>query len=211
MEQHCSIFVKLVSSRDGIYDAGMSEAAVATTGARARTRRAILDAAIATFTENPAASLADIAVAADVGRTTVHRYFPERSDLLVAIGDDALEKITVATARARLAEGDARTALDRLCQEYFEFGDVFMLLFTMPETFTGPQWEEETDEDRALLALLARGQAEGTFDPEVEPEWAQQLIWAVLYTGWEYVRTAKVSRHHALSRCLRTLRKATAP
>ncbi|WP_159149695.1 TetR family transcriptional regulator, partial [Dietzia lutea] len=48
------------------------------TGARARTRSAILDAAVEVLAEDRQASMADIATAAQVGRTTVHRYFPER-------------------------------------------------------------------------------------------------------------------------------------
>ncbi|MEU1179064.1 helix-turn-helix domain-containing protein [Streptomyces sp. NPDC005820] len=52
------------------------------------TRRAILDAAITLLATDPTASLSEVAAAAGVGRTTVHRYFPERSDLLAAIGVD---------------------------------------------------------------------------------------------------------------------------
>ena len=55
------------------------------TGARGRTRKAILDAAIGVLATDPAASLGQIADAADVGRTTLHRYFPERADLLTAL------------------------------------------------------------------------------------------------------------------------------
>ena len=48
-------------------------------GPRTRTRRAILEAAMVVLAENGTASLADIASAAEVGRSTLHRYFPERS------------------------------------------------------------------------------------------------------------------------------------
>lgn len=74
--------------------------ALVESGTRVRTRRAILDAAVSALTRNPQAALADIALVANVGRSTVHRYFPERSDLLAAIGTDATEKIAAATVRA---------------------------------------------------------------------------------------------------------------
>lgn len=186
------------------------QSAVAESGARARTRRAILDAAIETFAVSPNASLGDIATAADVGRTTVHRYFPERSDLLTAIGADAQEKVTVATDRARLTDGTALQALHRLCQEYFEFGDVFLLLFTMPDLFAANDWETESEEDRALLRLIERGHAEGTIDAELDAEWVQQLLWSLLYTAWEHVRANHAAKHRALSLCLRTLSKSIA-
>ncbi|MDQ3577436.1 MAG: TetR/AcrR family transcriptional regulator, partial [Actinomycetota bacterium] len=57
-------------------DVTLADPAEQTRGARARTRRAILDAAISVLSRNPAASLAEVAEAAQVGRTTVHRYFP---------------------------------------------------------------------------------------------------------------------------------------
>jgi AcrR family transcriptional regulator len=188
----------------------MSEGLVAETGVRARTRRAILDAAIETLTQHPNASLGDIATAADVGRTTVHRYFPERSDLIRAIGADALEKVSIATRNARLDEGDAPAALARLCQEYYEFGDVFLLLFTMPDLLTEQEWQDESDDDRALLGLVERGKREGTIDQELPAAWVQQLVWSVLYSAWEVARGATMSRHQALSLCLRTLAKAIA-
>ena len=58
----------------------MSESAT-----KVRTRRAILDAAVGALARDASASLAEVASAAGVGRTTVHRYFPERADLLRAL------------------------------------------------------------------------------------------------------------------------------
>jgi AcrR family transcriptional regulator len=191
----------------------MSEAqsVVAESGARSRTRRAIIDAAVVMLTQNSSASLGDIATAANVGRTTVHRYFPERSDLLTAISTDALEKIDVSTRRARVHEGTAPEALRRLCQEYFEFGDVFMLMFTVPEMLSGQQWEEESESDRALLDLVRRGQAEGTIDPDFDAVWIQQLVWSLQYTAWEMVRSTGAPKHDALGMCLRSLDKVIKP
>lgn len=56
---------------------------------RERTRKAILDAAVSVFASKPAATLSEIASAAKVGRTTLHRYFPERSDLVDAVAAEA--------------------------------------------------------------------------------------------------------------------------
>jgi AcrR family transcriptional regulator len=184
---------------------------MAETGVRARTRRAILDAAIETLTRQPNASLGDIAATANVGRTTVHRYFPERSALIDAISADALEKVTLATARARVEEGPAPAALARLCQEYFEFSDLFMLLFTMPDLLTREEWQKESDDDRMLLRLVERGHAEGTIDPGMPADWVQQLVWSLLYTAWEQTRDSTMPKHDALTLCLRTLAKAIAP
>ena len=71
------------------------------TPTRTRTRNAILEAALAVLTENAGASLGDVADAAKVARSTLHRYFPERTNLVAALNQFAEEQIAAATKRAR--------------------------------------------------------------------------------------------------------------
>ncbi|MFJ8713121.1 TetR family transcriptional regulator [Streptomyces violaceus] len=59
-------------------------------GARGRTRRAILGAAASVLSRRRDATLADIAAAADAGRSTLQRYFPDREMLLSAVVEDSL-------------------------------------------------------------------------------------------------------------------------
>ncbi len=181
------------------------------TGTRARTRRAILDAAVAVLSKNASASLGDIAAAADVGRTTVHRYFKERSDLLAALSVYASEQVVAAGERARLDDGSAPEALARLCRELFELGDLLMLLFVDPPIVEWPDWDEETDFDRAMLRVIERGQGDGTIDPAGPPIWIQHIMWALIYSAWEHVRNNGASKHDALALCERAIRKSLAP
>ncbi|MFD0969940.1 TetR/AcrR family transcriptional regulator [Plantactinospora endophytica] len=178
--------------------------------ARARTRRAILDAAITVLSQHSSASLGDVADAAGVGRTTLHRYFPERADLLTALSADVLAQIDAAAERAQLDRGPAPDALDRLCQEFFELGDILMCVFSQPELMNTPAWEECSDADRALIRLVERGHAEGTLDPALDPLWVQQVLWSVLYAAWQHTRENSVSKHRALDLCLRSVRKVVA-
>lgn len=183
---------------------------VAETGTRARTRRAILDAAVMVLSRNPAAPMGDIATAAGVGRTTIHRYFPERSDLIAALSRDILDQIAAATKSARLEEGSALQALERLCHAYFSLGDSILLAWNEPQFMTGPEWQEETESDRALLRLVRRGHAEGTIDPALPPQWVVEMLWTALYAAWEHIRSNGATEYEALSLCLRTLRKIAA-
>jgi TetR/AcrR family transcriptional repressor of lfrA len=167
------------------------------TGSRARTRQAILDAAVEVLARNPSASLGDVAVAADVGRTTLHRYFPERSDLIAALQELADQRLDKATARARLDDGPAVTALQRLCREYFDLGDVLSLLFrdqvNCEVAETGPEAC-----DVAFDAMIRRGHADGSIDPELPALWIQSLLWSQLYAGWSYMAEHGVSRHEVM-------------
>jgi AcrR family transcriptional regulator len=178
---------------------------------RTRTRQAILAAAVTVFARDPSASLGEVAAAAGVGRTTLHRYFAERSDLLSALVVHVLEAVAAATERAAPGHGPAPEALGRICREYFELGDVLTVLFNEPsgigaEVGTREEWEH----DRQLAALIARGQAEGSIDPALTPAWLQSMMWALLYTAWSLMREQCVPRHEALEQCLRSLHKAVA-
>lgn len=179
-------------------------------GTRARTRRAILDAGVRVLSQQPGASLAEVAAAAGVGRTTMHRYFPERADLLAGIGADLLDRIAAATDRARLDEGPAPAALERLCQAYFALGEGLLLTMNEPQLFSDA-FESESESDRALLRLVERGHLEGTIDPAMTPLWVQSLLWSLLYAAWMHARDDGVPEHDALALCLASLRKAVVP
>lgn len=187
----------------------MTGTAQLTTPARNRTRRAILDASLTVFSRNPSASLGEVADAADVARSTLHRYFPERSDLLEALNQYAAEQIDAATERARLQEGPASDALIRLCHEYFDYWDAITWSY-IESTKTGTESCDGEPLGPGLSGLIERGQSEGTIDPSLPHAWIQQTLWALLYSAWEYIQQG-TSKHDALTLCLTTLRKIISP
>lgn len=178
-------------------------------GSRARTRQAILDAAVGVLARNPAASLGDVAAAACVGRTTLHRYFAERADLLAALRDEAERRLTEAHDRARVGDDTGVAAIRRLCQEYFDLGDLLSLLFT--EQLSDDEWAETARCDGEFEAMVRRGHHDGTVDPELPAAWITSLIWSQLYAGWAYIAEHGVSRHEALRLILRCVAGAVRP
>lgn len=175
-------------------------------GSRARTRQAILDAAIQVLARNPAAPLGDVATAADVGRTTLHRYFAERDDLLHALREEVGRRLGEARDRARLGDDSGASALHRLCQEYFDLGDVLSLLFREQVVF-----DDEGAFDDHFQAMVRRGYADGSIDPQLPPIWLQSLMWSQLYAGWRYTGECQVSPHEALRLILRCVDGAVTP
>ncbi|CAL9563289.1 HTH-type transcriptional repressor LfrR [Nocardiopsis dassonvillei] len=179
------------------------------TRTRARTRRAILDAAVQVLGDNPAAPLSQVARTAGVARSTLQRYFAERADLTHALRDYADELVNEACERARTTEGTGIEAFTRLVAEYFTLRKVVMLAFGSDDLTEAAGQEDECGQaDLALRALIERGHEDGTIDPRIGPVWAEQLLWAGLYAGWSYVTTARVPAYEALTLCLHSLVKA---
>ena len=72
--------------------------------AEVRRPRALLDVAADVLGANPSASLAAIAAAAGIGRTTLHKQYATRQDLLAAVATHVLDR---AEEAARVASGVA--------------------------------------------------------------------------------------------------------
>lgn len=178
-----------------------------TSGVKNRTRQAIVDAAIDLLAGNPACSLGDIAAAAQVGRTTLHRYFGERADLLAAVAAEGGERLGRAATLADLERGRGADALLRLCREYFDLGSLLSLMFAGQG---GECWESQDEGD--LVRVIERGHADGSIDPALPSDWVLTLLWSQLYAAWEYrAQRPGDSRHQVLDLLTRTLSNALRP
>ncbi|WP_137872048.1 TetR/AcrR family transcriptional regulator [Rhodococcus sp. Q] len=188
----------------------MTTAEAPESGTKARTRRAILDAAVEILSQNHAAPLSEIATAADVGRSTLHRYYPERSDLVAALGDHALDKLDAALVRARPAEGPADAALRRMSHECFEIGPTLALVYGDPQVLSNTAfWMRLDSTDAPLIDLLERGFAENTFTSNLQVRWIRRMLWWSLLTGWEAFNHEQYSRTEALEAIDETVARLT--
>ncbi|WP_326819854.1 TetR/AcrR family transcriptional regulator [Streptosporangium sp. NBC_01756] len=174
-------------------------------GTRSRTRRAILSAAASVLARDRTATLADIAEASEVGRSTLHRYFPDRHELVNATIIDSFKVVENATRDAAIDQGPPLAAMRRLIAAMVDVGDRLAFLFGDPgvlEEFSGcfePDMSVPT-----TVGLIERGQADGVFDPQLSAEWIQQVLWALTYTGWEAAEKGLLSRHGVTPAVTRT-------
>lgn len=175
----------------------------------ARTRRAILDAAVEVLGRRQAASVAEVAEAAGMARSTVHRYFPERADLMAALERYAEEALREAAERARPGEGTGAEALLRICQHYFERADLVMVAYGNLSAVDELEGLGETDGH--LEAIVRRGHGDGSIDPGLSGIWVEQLLWSMLYAAWLMAVAGKMSRHEALSGFLEVFGRVLAP
>ncbi|NDK32679.1 TetR/AcrR family transcriptional regulator [Nesterenkonia haasae] len=178
-----------------------------------RTRRAILEAGIATLAANPGASIAEIATRAGVARSTFHRYFSDRAALTEAAHELAIDAWHTAVDRAELTEGSGLEAYRRLCTELMDsLPALIWWMSTAGAEHAPADFEEEDDTDRKIAAMLRRGHADGSIDPKLSVEWISNSVWATLYAVY-YIPAeskGKLGNFEARQQALRTLMKSAA-
>jgi AcrR family transcriptional regulator len=172
-------------------------------GVRNRTRRAILGAAASVLARDRAATLAEIAEAAGVGRSTLHRHFADREELVAAAVEDSLTALGESVEDAALAQGPPLEAMRRLVGAMAGVGDRLLFLFGDPRVLEGR--EGPAPSDGPVIELIERGQAEGVFDPEVSPGWVEHVLWALVYTAAEEANAGRLPRHGVTTTVIRTL------
>lgn len=94
-------------------------------GARARTRKLMLETAISLMQEGETPSVTEVAEAAGVSRATAYRYFPSQADLVHAVVDEALGPILGWESEYEGAEDRVDDLLDSSLPRIFEFEATF--------------------------------------------------------------------------------------
>ena len=183
----------------------MSVRAQPKSSARDRTRGAILAAAASVLARDRTATLPDIAEAAGVGRTTLHRYFPDRQSLIAATIQDSIRAIQQSMDEADLDQGSPLDAMRRAVAAMVAVGDRLMFVFGDQSLLKGYGTPAGPVPDDPVIDLITRGQAQGIFDPEVSASWIQHVLWVLVYRGCEDANRGELPRHGITAIVIRTL------
>lgn len=163
------------------------------TSAQSRTRTAILDATASVLARDRRATLPEIAAAAGVARSTVHRYFVDRDRLVYEATVASLHVINETLTAAATDQGPAIEAMRRLITMLVPEGDRIVFLFADPVMLRDlpPEHQPNT---RPIDELIARGQADGVFDPGLSVEWIRIALFGLL------VRASREAAHGIVAR-----------
>lgn len=144
-----------------------------------RNVRSIIDAAIALLAAEPDASMERVAHAAGVGRATVYRHFASREHLVRAIHDRALQDARDAVLSSRPDDGSPQEALERSITAILRVADRYRLLRAIPRG--DAELRQRAEEVGApLVALVQRGQRDGSFRTDVPARWVASAIGALV-------------------------------
>ncbi|WP_210495425.1 TetR family transcriptional regulator [Patulibacter sp. SYSU D01012] len=158
----------------------------------------VLEAIAAELSRRPAASMQELAAAAGIGRTTLHRRFATRFDLVRAVAAHALGEADRIFDAVGLDDAPPAAALDRLADEVMGLALAYALLFADAtlEADAGLAAEVER-QDARLERFVARAQRDGVLRADLPARWIVFSLGAQASALWWAVRDEHLGRRQA--------------
>ena len=145
-----------------------------------RTRNAILDAAATILAAHgEAASLADIAEATGIARSTLYRYFPTRDALLAALRESGAREVDACLMELGGNSIPVPETIARLTRALLAVGAKYAALTILRPKLGGAA---EPDLTARLVGVFQRGVDDGTLRRDLDPD-ALARIYGDLING----------------------------
>ncbi|TDD59371.1 TetR/AcrR family transcriptional regulator [Kribbella antibiotica] len=179
----------------------------------------ILEIAAEVLTANPAASLADVAAAAGVSRTTLHNRFPTREALLLALAHDSLDRCAAAATEAGVDAATADTPaaeleaiLTRVTDAFIPLGPRIDFLLQQPTLNADQSLRDRIEQlDAPLERFIVHTQQAGLMARDLAPWWIVSTLYSLTYSAWEGIAAGKLAPRDATPLTLRTFRRGVSP
>jgi TetR/AcrR family fatty acid metabolism transcriptional regulator len=157
--------------------------------------RRILDAAARVFAAHgyDAARVGDIAREAGVAYGLVYHYYASKEAVLEAVFREAWGRLLAAVSLAEETGADAAEQLELVVKIVLRAwrDDPDLVRLLVREITRNPHIQDELDQIGQAFAslerMVRRGQADGTFRPELDPKLAAWMLYGALeevLTGW---------------------------
>ena len=156
-----------------------------------RTASAILEAAARVLAaDGIGASMADVAEAAGVGRTTLYRYFPTREALLEALAAEAVADAGARLAAAGLNHVATAVAIERIVRALLSTGERYAVLLQEPIA------PHAADVERLIAnpirSVFERGVREGAIRSDLTTEILVDLFGGLLREAIQIVKHGRL-------------------
>lgn len=181
-----------------------TQAVAVSTALRDRTRWVILEAAAAVLAERgEAASMADIAKAAGIGRATVYRYFPTRDALLDALCQAGAVELSRLLEEAELDRVPIRDGIARVARAVVGLANKYVAFMPNgPLSSIGQEVmaRNNCDLDQLMAPVhefLCRGIAEGALRDDLSAETLWSMLGSLLDVACVRVRGGHIGVEQA--------------
>jgi AcrR family transcriptional regulator len=174
-----------------------------------RIRPTLLDIATDVLTADPTASLAEVAEAAGIGRTTLHKHYPTREDLLRAVGHRVIDLFDAAV---EAVDDGPDGGLRDLIAAMVPIGS--QLTFLWRNTFfdTEPAIDQRwIDTQQRAAAVLNRSRAHGVLDPQTPDWWLLETLYSLIYVAALSVGAGRLAPLDAPDLVLKTFLRGVRP
>jgi TetR/AcrR family transcriptional regulator, mexCD-oprJ operon repressor len=173
-----------------------------------RNAEAILGAAEAQMARGAAVSISSVAAEAGVSRVTLYAHFPTREALIEGVVTRVVERARDALADARLDEGPAPEALDRVIAIGWDHLDRGGGIARVGGDVLSPAAMDRAHAalHEPLGALIRRGQASGAFRDDLGVPWLLTTFFAIMHAAGEQLRAGALAREDAVAVLQPTLR-----
>ena len=176
------------------------------TRARVGARDALLQAATQLLARNPGATLEEVSLEAGVGRATLFRYFPTRSELLREVGVAAMARLEGSLDQVDLSAGSSVDKLGRLVDALVPWGEQLRFLLVASELYEDEALARAEERiDARILPVFRAAKADGTLRADIPDGWLFEAFEALLYASWTAVAKGGVARKDAGPLLLETL------
>ena len=160
----------------------------------------ILDAAEELLREEGHATISAVAALAGVSRVTVYAHFPTWEALLEAAVERAVVRTMTALEAAGPRDGPAAEALERVLAGGWQHLAGYQAMAQAVAELLSPEAVTRTHQaaHHALGALLARGQADGSFRTDLPADWLVHASIALVHACNDGVRSGRIDPGDAL-------------
>jgi len=145
-----------------------------------RSVRAILEAAERVLSANPGASMEQIATAAGVARTTIHRRFAHRQALVEALASSAARQLAQAVEDGRPDTAPPLVALHRITANVLEVKGAWAFALGLPADPDSEAAAVHQDIGRRCITVLERVRADRLIDETADLHWVRRVYYALL-------------------------------
>lgn len=146
-----------------------------------RTMTAILEAAERTFSRDPAATMEQVAEAAGVARTTVHRRFATREALIDALGLWATQRMAAAVDGARPDTAPPLVALYQATANVLRVKASEEFAMSRASAMNPEVARLHAEVRDACGRLFRRAQEAGVLRADADLAWTQRVYYALLH------------------------------